>query len=105
MSYDWKLFLAQFFKAKVNLISAQHHFRYTSENAGVVQTKTYPEMQWKTTKLLHAGVSVADVLSAGKEGSRRVPCAQRVCFTAYSNHRQAFDCLPRGCDKILWLSW
>ena len=27
-------------------------------------------MQWKTTKLLHAGVSVADVLSAGKEGSR-----------------------------------
>ena len=68
--YDWKLFLGQFFKGKVKLISAQHHFRYTSENAGDVQTKTYPEMPWKTTKLLQAGVSVADVLSAGKEGSR-----------------------------------
>ena len=58
----------------------------------------------KTTKLLHPGVSVAEVLSAGKEGSR-FRFAQRVCFTAYANHRQAFKGLPRGCDKILWLSW
>ena len=93
----------QFFHGKVKLISFQHRFRYTSENAGVVQTKEYLEMPWKTTKLLHPGVSVADVLSAGKVG-QSVPCAQRVCFTAYSNHRQAFSGLPRGCGKIPWLS-
>ena len=37
---------------------------------GVVQHKTYPEMAWTATKLLPPGVSVADVLSAGSEGSR-----------------------------------
>ena len=65
------IFGMQFFHGKVKLISFQHRFRYTSENAGVVQTKEYPEMPWKTTKLLHPGVSVADVLSAGNwRGSR-----------------------------------
>ena len=65
------IFGMQFFHGIVKLISFQHRFQYTSENAGVVQTvKEYPEMPWKTTKLLHPGVSVADVLSAGKEGSR-----------------------------------
>ena len=68
--YNWKLFLLQFFKAKVKLISLQHHFRYSSDNAGVVQHKTYPEKPWQTTHLLQDGVSVADVLNAGKEGSR-----------------------------------
>ena len=61
----------QFFHGKVKLIFTQHHFRYNSDIVGVVQHKTYPEMAWTTTTAgLQPGVSVADVLSAGSEGSR-----------------------------------
>ncbi len=63
-------YLMQFFHGKVKLISSQHHFRYSSDNAGVMQHKTYPEMALTTTKLFQPGVSVADVLSTGCEGSR-----------------------------------
>ena len=71
--YDWKLYLSQFFKGKVKSISSQHHFRYSSDNHGFVQTKPYPEMAWNTTNLWQPGVSAADVLNAGKEGSNFMP--------------------------------
>ena len=64
------IFGMQFFHGEVKLISHQHHFRYSSDNAGVVQHKTYPEKPWQTTHLFQPGLSVADVLNAGKEGSR-----------------------------------
>ena len=68
--YDWKNYLEQFFRGRVKLISLKHHFRYTSDTLGTVQTKTFPEMPWETTKLLKPAVSVQNVLDAGKEGSR-----------------------------------